>query len=168
SVRHRLYDIQNIAHRNAAPFGDARPSLNTKMRGDLFLLGQGLQVGKGELARRLDQPINAQAVVHELTYQQRIVFGRVWHRPIGPKMRGDVLFGQLSVRVPPFGEPLDPADHELSDPLHQSGMTDGEWRGDPPGKPDEHHGHDEKREAYPGMALYPGEHVVGVLPQAGD
>src|SRR5665213_368083 len=55
----RLHDVQDVAHPNTAPFGDARPSLYAKMRGNLFLLRQRLQVGEGKLAWLLHQSADA-------------------------------------------------------------------------------------------------------------
>src|ERR1022692_2545960 len=65
SVCCRLYDIEDVAHRNAAPFGDAGPSLNAKMLGDLFLLRHLLDLGIGERLWALDQPAHAELVIRE-------------------------------------------------------------------------------------------------------
>src|SRR6185437_16507231 len=66
------------------------------------------------------------------------------------------------------GESLDPADHELSDPLHQASVADGERRGDPPGQSHENHGQNEEGKSDPRVALDPREHMIGVLSEAGD
>ena len=52
----RLHQVENVAHGNTTPFGDAGPALNAEMSRDLLLLGHGLEVVQGKLAGRFHQP----------------------------------------------------------------------------------------------------------------
>jgi hypothetical protein len=84
--------------------------------------------------------------------------------PFGQKC-GEMSFSvSWAFRVPPLGQSLDPADHELSGPLHQAGVSDRERRGDPPSPPHGRHGQDEEREPAPGVVLHAEEHMIRVLP----
>ena len=76
-IRRGLHDIEDIAHRNAAPLGDPGPSLDAEMSGDLLLLRQGLEIGEGKIAGQLHQSTDAEAVLRKLIGDQRLELRRV-------------------------------------------------------------------------------------------
>src|SRR6185437_7296104 len=120
----RPHDIQDAAHRNTAPLGDAGPALDAEMLGDLLLLGHRLDLGIGELLRMLDQATDAQSVVDEAVLLERLELVGHRQRAVDPVMRRYVPLPVLDHRTPRFGCPFEPADHDFADVLDQSGVLD--------------------------------------------
>src|SRR5512146_1973737 len=65
-LRQGLDDFQNAEHRNAAPFRNARPALDAKVAGYLFLLRHRLEFSESKPRWLLDQSVDAQAVLREV------------------------------------------------------------------------------------------------------
>src|SRR6185312_7285948 len=61
-----LHQVEDVAHGNATPFGDAGPALDAEMRRDLLLLGHRLEVSQGKLAGHLDETVDTEAVASKV------------------------------------------------------------------------------------------------------
>src|SRR6185312_15997121 len=81
------HDIEDAAHRDATPLGDAGPSLDAEMFRNLLLFRHRLEFGIGELSRILDQTIDAQPVVCKAALLERLEIVGHWQRAVGPVMR---------------------------------------------------------------------------------
>src|SRR5215467_5792657 len=97
-----FYKFQDMSHRNACPFRNARPALNAVVDSNLFLLGHLLQLRKTEFLRLLNQPIDTQFVGLVAAKRQLLVLRRCRKQPIRPQKRRYVLLAVLSLRVPEF------------------------------------------------------------------
>lgn len=78
------------------------------------------------------------------------------------------MLRELGARIPTFRQSHDPADHERAGALHQTGVPDGEGRRQQPGDRQDCHRQYEHRKTCPGCVIHAAEHMVGVLPNAGD
>src|ERR1035441_4217548 len=65
-LRHGSYQVDEIAERQAGPFGDARPPLDAVMQCDLRFLRQLRDLREREIDRILDQAIDLQSVAAEV------------------------------------------------------------------------------------------------------
>ena len=54
-LRRRLDEVEDVAHRYTAPFGNAQPALDAEVHLDLLLLVHRLQLGERQLGRPFDQ-----------------------------------------------------------------------------------------------------------------
>src|SRR5579864_3322193 len=84
-------DFQNAAHRNAAPLCNARPALDAKVTGYLFLFWHRFEFGESKNRRLLDQSVDAQSVIREIAAGQHLELSRTRHSAVWPEMGGDVV-----------------------------------------------------------------------------
>ena len=136
------------------------------MRRDLFLLWHCLEIGERELPRHLDETTDPKPVTGEVLRHEVIEFFGIRHRAVRPEIGRDILFRKLRARVPSFGQPHEPADHECTHALHEAGVPDGKGRGDKPGYHQDDHGEKKYGKPCPRGVIDAGKHMIGVLPDA--
>src|SRR5690349_10771546 len=64
--------FNQLVHGHAAPLGDAAPSLNAMMHGDVLNLADALKIGQGKLDRILDQAADLQPEVPESGFRHAL------------------------------------------------------------------------------------------------
>ena len=89
----RAHQVEDVAHRHAAPLGDTGPALDAEVLRDLLVVWQRPQLLEAELYRILDEAVDAEAIAREMAVEQRAVPRALWVLAVVPEIRRDVVLG---------------------------------------------------------------------------
>ncbi len=126
--RRGSYQVDEIAKRQAAPFGDARPPLDAVMQRDLRLLRQLRDLCERELDRILDQAIDLQSVAAEVIVPECAPLWTVGQAGvIWPEVNADVVPVVLHARCEVVENEIHrTANGYVGDALQDSSVLPGE------------------------------------------
>src|SRR6185437_392640 len=86
-------EINQLLHRNAAPFGDAAPSLDAMMHCDVFDRAEPFNIGERKLDRVLDQTSYFEPEILKTVFPQLLPIAADGHLSIWPEIGRDLLLG---------------------------------------------------------------------------